>query len=100
MLMEKGVDKLSNIVEQMLILGRTYPEQWQAQFSPVSVLEVSQQVVAQLYDRIDEKEHTISIDGDDFIIAGDEFTLITLFNGCSINTCASVTSSLSSSASA
>ena len=63
----------------MLILGRTYPEQWQAQFSPVSVLEISQQVVAQLYDRIDEKEHTISIDGDDFIIAGDEFTLVTLF---------------------
>ncbi|WP_062567796.1 ATP-binding protein [Pseudoalteromonas arabiensis] len=77
--MEKGVDKLSNIVEQMLILGRTYPEQWQAQFSPVSVLEISQHVVAQLYDRIDEKEHSISIDGDDFVIAGDEFTLVTLF---------------------
>eukprot|EP01093_Parvamoeba_rugata_P009452 TRINITY_DN2619_c0_g2_i1.p1 TRINITY_DN2619_c0_g2~~TRINITY_DN2619_c0_g2_i1.p1 ORF type:complete len:387 (+),score=76.90 TRINITY_DN2619_c0_g2_i1:56-1162(+) len=78
--MAKGIDKLSNIVEQMLILGRTYPEQWQAQFNPQSVLQVSQQVVAQLYDQIDNKGHTISLEGEDFIIAGDEFTLTTLFS--------------------
>ncbi len=78
--MAKGIDKLSNIVEQMLILGRTYPEQWQAQFSPISVLEISQQVVAQLYERLDEKQHTISIEGDDYVINGDQFTLATLFS--------------------
>ncbi|MFY8325834.1 ATP-binding protein [Pseudoalteromonas sp. ZZD1] len=78
--MAQGIDKLSNIVEQMLILGRTYPEQWQAQFSPISVLEISQQVVAQLYERLDEKQHTISIEGDDYVINGDQFTLATLFS--------------------
>ena len=78
--MAQGIDKLSNIVEQMLILGRTYPEQWQAQFSPISVLEVSQQVVAQLYERLDEKQHMISIEGDDYVINGDQFTLATLFS--------------------
>ncbi|MGR3979493.1 ATP-binding protein [Pseudoalteromonas sp. 1181_04] len=78
--MAQGIDKLSNIVEQMLILGRTYPEQWQAQFSPISVLEVSQQVVAQLYERLDAKQHMISIEGDDYVINGDQFTLATLFS--------------------
>lgn len=78
--MAQGIDKLSNIVKQMLILGRTYPEQWQAQFSPISVLEISQQVVAQLYERLDEKQHTISIEGDDYVINGDQFTLASLFS--------------------
>lgn len=27
--MSQGINRLSNIVEQMLILGRTQPEQWQ-----------------------------------------------------------------------
>jgi len=78
--MSQGLDKLSNIVEQMLILGRTCPEQWHANFNPISVLEISQQVVAQLYEKIERKGHTISLEGDDFIIAGDGFTLTTLFS--------------------
>ncbi|WP_394190408.1 ATP-binding protein [Pseudoalteromonas atlantica] len=83
--MAQGIDKLSNIVEQMLILGRTYPEQWQAQFSPISVLEISQQVVAQLYERLDAKQHMISIEGDDYVINGDQFTLATLFSNLLTN---------------
>ena len=76
--MSQGINRLSNIVEQMLILGRTQPEQWQKQFSEQSLLAITQQVVSEQYDKIDEKNQTISLEGDDFIINGDEFTLTTL----------------------
>ena len=76
--MSQGINRLSNIVEQMLILGRTQPEQWQRQFSEQSSLTITQQVVSEQYDKIDEKNQTISLEGDDFVINGDEFTLTTL----------------------
>ncbi|MDC9508526.1 ATP-binding protein [Pseudoalteromonas sp. Angola-4] len=76
--MSQGINRLSNIVEQMLILGRTQPEQWQRQFSEQSLLTITQQVVSEQYNKIDEKNQTISLEGDDFIINGDEFTLTTL----------------------
>ncbi|MEH6817522.1 MAG: ATP-binding protein, partial [Pseudoalteromonas distincta] len=76
--MSQGINRLSNIVEQMLILGRTQPEQWQRQFSEQSLLTITQQAVSEQYDKIDEKNQTISLEGDDFIINGDEFTLTTL----------------------
>ena len=76
--MSQGINRLSNIVEQMLILGRTQPEQWQRQFSEQSLLAITQQVVSEQYDKIDGKNQTISLEGDDFVINGDEFTLTTL----------------------
>ncbi|MEL0604106.1 ATP-binding protein [Pseudoalteromonas undina] len=76
--MSQGINRLSNIVEQMLILGRTQPEQWQRLFSEQSLLTITQQVVSEQYDKIDEKSQTISLEGDDFVINGDEFTLTTL----------------------
>ncbi|MBH0015912.1 ATP-binding protein [Pseudoalteromonas sp. NGC95] len=76
--MSQGINRLSNIVEQMLILGRTQPEQWLRQFSEQSLLTITQQVVSEQYDKIDEKNQMISLEGDDFVINGDEFTLTTL----------------------
>ena len=78
--MTQGINRLTNIVEQMLILGRTQPEQWQKQFKEQSLLGISQAVVSQLYDKLAAKNHSISLDGDDFIINGDEFTLVTLIS--------------------
>lgn len=51
--MSQGINRLSNIVEQMLILGRTQPEQWQKQFSEQSLLTITQQAVSEQYDKID-----------------------------------------------
>lgn len=78
--MTQGVNRLTNIVEQMLILGRTQPEQWQKQFSEQSLLTITQKVVSQLYEKIESKNHAISLEGDDFTINGDEFTLVTLIS--------------------
>ena len=78
--MTQGINRLSNIVEQMLILGRTQPEQWQKQFKEQSLLAITQAGVSQLYEKIEAKNHTISLEGDDFIINGDEFTLVTLIS--------------------
>ncbi|MFP3424204.1 ATP-binding protein [Pseudoalteromonas sp. SIMBA_162] len=78
--MTQGINRLSNIVEQMLILGRTQPEQWQKQFKEQSLLAITQEGVSHLYEKIEAKNHSISLEGDDFIINGDEFTLVTLIS--------------------
>lgn len=78
--MSQGVNRLGNIVEQMLILGRTHPEQWQKQFTEQCLLVITQHAVSDQYDKIDEKNLTISLEGDDFKINGDEFTLTTLIS--------------------
>lgn len=78
--MTQGINRLTNIVEQMLILGRTQPEQWQKQFKEQSLLAITQEVVSQLYEKIVVKNHSISLEGDDFTINGDEFTLVTLIS--------------------
>jgi two-component system sensor histidine kinase QseC len=78
--MTQGINRLSNIVEQMLILGRTQPEQWQEQFSEQSLLTISQQAVSEQYEKIESKNHFISLEGNDFSINGDEFTLTTLIS--------------------
>ena len=78
--MSQGINRLNNIVEQMLILGRTQPEQWQKQFSEHSLLAITQHAVSEQYNKIDEKSQTISLEGDDFVINGDKFTLTTLIS--------------------
>ncbi|MCF6436879.1 ATP-binding protein [Pseudoalteromonas sp. MMG022] len=77
--MQKGVEQLNHIVEQMLTLARTEPDRWHVNFHPVDLEQLSQEVVAQLYQRIDEKQLQISLDAKPQVILGCEFTLKTLF---------------------
>ncbi|WP_105170077.1 ATP-binding protein [Pseudoalteromonas sp. T1lg23B] len=77
--MQKGVEQLSHIVEQMLTLARTEPDRWRANFYAVDLQLLSQEVVAELYQRIAEKQLQISLESQPCSILGCEFTLKTLF---------------------
>ncbi|BBN83795.1 two-component system sensor histidine kinase PmrB [Pseudoalteromonas sp. A25] len=77
--MQQGIEQLNHIVEQMLTLARTEPDRWRTNFHPVDITELSQNVVAQLYERIDQKHIQISLDAQQYWLRGCEFTLNTLF---------------------
>ncbi|MBE0370573.1 two-component system, OmpR family, sensor histidine kinase QseC [Pseudoalteromonas aurantia 208] len=77
--MALGLEQLTHIVEQMLTLARTEPDSWQANFTNIDVLSLTQTVVSNLYPRIELKRQQISLEGEDAYIRGCEFTLSTLF---------------------
>ncbi|CCQ09247.1 sensor histidine kinase [Pseudoalteromonas luteoviolacea B = ATCC 29581] len=76
--LEQGVAQLNHIVEQMLTLARTEPESWHAQFKPIDILSFTQNLVSDLYEKIESKGQTIELDGKECVIFGCEFTLKTL----------------------
>ncbi|NOU50530.1 two-component sensor histidine kinase [Pseudoalteromonas sp. JBTF-M23] len=76
---QQGIEQLNHIVEQMLTLARTEPDRWRTNFQPIDVMALSQNVVAQLYDRIEQKHIQISLDAQQYWLKGCEFTLHTLF---------------------
>ncbi|MEO2267435.1 sensor histidine kinase [Pseudoalteromonas pernae] len=70
-----SVDRLNHLVEQMLALGRTSSQQWQDKLQPQSVPVICQQIIAQLYPQIEDKELEISLDGECQHVIGEPFTL-------------------------
>ncbi|WP_440056990.1 ATP-binding protein (plasmid) [Pseudoalteromonas sp. T1lg65] len=78
--LEQGLSELNHVVEQMLTLARTEPEVWHQQFSLQNVDELTQNLVAQMYSKIEKKHLSISLDAEDLQLMGCEFTLTTLFS--------------------
>ncbi|MEC4088233.1 ATP-binding protein [Pseudoalteromonas rubra] len=74
----QSAEQLNHIVEQMLTLARTEPQVWRRQFDPIDTEAVTQQLVAQMYDKIADKAQLISLHSEPHSILGCQFTLSTL----------------------
>ncbi|MFY8274716.1 sensor histidine kinase [Pseudoalteromonas sp. SSDWG2] len=70
-----SVDRLNHMVEQMLALGRTSSKQWQDKLTKLSLSVICQEIIAQLYEQIEEKNLDISLHGQCQDIDGEPFTL-------------------------
>lgn len=70
-----GLERMSNIVDQILMLNRTNPEQFTAKFTAVNLTHAAQNMVSDLYPAIIEKQQVISLDGDDCWINGDKMSI-------------------------
>jgi len=60
--LELGLERMSNIVDQILMLNRTNPEQFVAKFKVVNLMSVAQNVISQLYGQITQRKQTISLE--------------------------------------
>ena len=76
--LEQGVQRMSHVVEQMLLLNRTHPEQFKNQFQLIAFKGLIQESVEALYPEILKKNHDLSFEGDDVILPLDKFTVMTL----------------------
>lgn len=74
-LIKNSIDRMSHLIEQMLSLYRTTPEQFLANFSCVDLHALAQDVISNLYDKIDAKGQTIELSGDSCTLTGDAFAL-------------------------
>lgn len=71
----EGVDRLSHLVEQTLVLNRVAPDQYMANFIPLDLYAITQQVIADLYPQVEAKRQQIQLEGDAAEIRGDRFGL-------------------------
>ncbi|WP_105201241.1 sensor histidine kinase [Pseudoalteromonas sp. T1lg10] len=70
-----SVDRLNHLVEQMLALGRTSSQQWQDKLAKQSLAHICQQLIAELYPQIAQKNLDISLSGECREVIGEPFTL-------------------------
>jgi len=75
---QKGVQRMSHVVEQILMLNRTHPDHLVKTFETQNLTKTVQAVVMDLYPQIENHKHEISLESDDVHILGEQFTLKTL----------------------
>lgn len=71
-------ERLGHIVEQILDLYRSSPDQYNASLEPVNLSGLVREVLAQEYSQFDAKNQTLEFQGNDCFIQGDRFALTTL----------------------
>jgi len=72
------VERLQHLIEQLLALYRTTPDQFAANCTQLDLLAVTQDIVARLYPLVEQKQQTLELEGDRCFINGDRFALETL----------------------
>lgn len=60
-----AIDRLSGLVDQMLVLHRMSPDQYQSKFACIQMRSLIQDVIADMYPEIDKKSQSIELVGDD-----------------------------------
>lgn len=71
--MEEGVERLSHLVEQTLVLNRLAPDQYMANFTTVDLQQIARQVITSEYADIEAKQQGIELTGELCEIRGDAF---------------------------
>jgi two-component system sensor histidine kinase QseC len=78
--LQRGIERMSYLVEQILILNRTSPDHFMGQFEPVNLTRLVKNTIAEHSAELEEKQHTIEFDGDECWVVGDLLALETLIN--------------------
>lgn len=75
---ERTVQRLEHIVEQILDLYRSSPDQFNASFEPLDLSGLAREVLAEEFSGFDRKDQQLEFRGQPSMIAGDRFALKTL----------------------
>jgi len=79
--------RMENLIEQILSLYRTAPDQYMARFEALDLYELVQEVMASSYNDFEDKDITLELCGDPARMAGDAFALTTLVQNLLDNAC-------------
>lgn len=84
-MLQGGFNRLEHLLEQLLALHRSSPDQFSANFEKLNLLELIQSVIAEEFVSFDQKHQDISLKGADTTIIGDKFALETLIKNLLTN---------------
>jgi two-component system sensor histidine kinase QseC len=73
--LDDDLGRLGHIIEQMLTLYRTSPEHYQAKMRKLDLYPLAQSVISELYEGIDRRGQSISLEGSHLEINGDDSSL-------------------------
>ena len=76
--LQKITNQLEHVVEQILALYRTSPDEYHTRFEAIDLTNLAQQVIAEEYDNYERKNQQIEFFGQSQLILGDKFSLTTL----------------------
>jgi len=79
------VQRLENIVEQILALYRNSPDQYHAAFTRIDLFNLTEQLLAHAHPEFDRKNQQLELSGDSCHINGDHFALTTLLQNLLTN---------------
>lgn len=77
---QQGIERMGHLVEQILALNRTAPDQFMGQFEPINLTRLVKEGIAEQSLALQRKSHGIEFYGDPCWIDGDRLALMTLFN--------------------
>ena len=76
--LKDGIDRMNHLVEQILALYRTMPDQFMANFTELDLQVLARDVISKNYSEFAMKEQQIELVGSSSNIVGDRFALETL----------------------
>ena len=85
--LEAAADRMGNLVEQILALHRTAPDQYMARFSELDLYQLVQEIIISAYSGFEEKNIQLELTGSHAILSGDQFALETLVKNLLDNAC-------------
>lgn len=83
--LQEGIERMSHLVEQILALYRTSPDQYMAKFEDIELMALAQSTIATCYNLFDDKQQHIVLDGKISHLTGDKFALETLLQNLLAN---------------
>ncbi|OGT72395.1 MAG: hypothetical protein A3H44_05520 [Gammaproteobacteria bacterium RIFCSPLOWO2_02_FULL_57_10] len=76
--LRQGVDAMGHLVEQILVLNRTAPDQYMVQFVPLDLYELVREVVSVEFEQVLQREQVFELEGGSAIVSGDVTALRSL----------------------
>jgi two-component system, OmpR family, sensor histidine kinase QseC len=76
--LRSGVDRMQHLIEQLLALYRTTPEEFAQNCHEINLYQLVQEEIAQFYSTFENKNQIIELNANDIFIEGDEFASHTL----------------------
>lgn len=83
--LQMTVERLEHIVEQILDLYRSSPDQYNAQFERLDISSLAREVLAEEFPAFDEKQQQVEFRGEACIISSDHFAMKTLLRNLLTN---------------
>jgi two-component system sensor histidine kinase QseC len=73
--LSQGVERMSHVVDQILMLNRTNPAQLSVKFTLLDLHQIAQNVIANYYPKIEQRQQSISLDGMSSMVMGEALSL-------------------------
>lgn len=83
--LEQSINNMGHLVEQILVLNRTAPDQYMVQFQPIDLFALAQEVISNEYEPILEREQQFDLEGASVTIRGDATALRSLISNLIAN---------------